>query len=79
MMADSKKETKTEEIEIEKGYSKKQTAAKLRRLAEALENDEPFTIQLDGKKITIPVNAEIEFEYEEEGDEKELEIEISWK
>lgn len=78
-MEATKKEVETEEIEIEKGYSKTQTAAKLRRLAEALEQDKPFEIQLDGKKITIPVDAEIDFEYEESDGEKELEIEISWK
>lgn len=74
-----KKEVETEEIEIEKGYSKTQTATKLRGLAKELENNEPFTIHLIGKKITVPVDAEIDFEYEEYGDEKELEIEIAWK
>lgn len=69
----------TEEIEIEKGYSKKQTAAKLRRLAECLEENKPFEIQLDGKRLTVPADAEIDFEYEEADGEKELEIEISWK
>lgn len=78
-MEATEKVTETEEIEIEKGYSKTQTAAKLRRLAEALEQGKPFEIQLDGKKITIPVDAEIDFEYEESDGEKELEIEISWK
>jgi amphi-Trp domain-containing protein len=73
------KSKEREEIEIEKGYSKSQTVAKLRRLADALEQGKPFEIQLDGKKITVPVDAEIDFEYEEDGDEKELEIEISWK
>lgn len=78
-MSAIKKPKEAEEIEIEKGYSKAQTAAKLRRLAEALEQNKPFEIQLDGKKIKIPADAEIDFEYEEADGEKELEIEISWK
>lgn len=77
-MKETKKDEKVEEIEIEKGYSKTQTAAKLRRLAECLEQNKPFEIQLDGKRITVPVDAEIDFEYEESDGEKELEIEISW-
>ena len=78
-MSETKKPKEAEEIEIEKGYSKSQTAAKLRRLADALENNKPFEIQLDGKKIKIPADAEIDFAYEETDGEKELEIEISWK
>jgi amphi-Trp domain-containing protein len=78
-MSETKKTKEAEEVEIEKGYNKAQTAAKLRRLADALENNKPFEIQISGKKIVVPVDAEIDFEYEEDGDEKELEIEISWK
>lgn len=68
-----------QEIEVEKGYSNKQTAEKLRRLAESLEQGKAFEIQVDGQRIYVPADAEIDFEYEHEGDEKELEIEIKWK
>ena len=68
-----------EEIEVEKGYSNKETAAKLRRLAESLEQGEAFEIQVGGQRIYVPADAEIDFEYEQTGDEKELEIEIKWK
>ena len=68
-----------EEIEVEKGYSNKATAGKLRRLAEALERGEAFEIQVANTRIYVPADAAIDFEFEQNGDEKELEIEIKWK
>ncbi|HEY8562024.1 MAG TPA: amphi-Trp domain-containing protein [Pyrinomonadaceae bacterium] len=68
-----------EEIEIEKGYSNKQTAEKLRRLAESLEQGTAFEIQVKGQRIYVPADAEIDFEYERAENEHELEIEIKWK
>lgn len=67
-----------DEIEVEKSYSTKAMAAKLRRLAEALENETAFEIQVAGKRIRVPASANIEIEYEQNGDECELEIEIKW-
>ena len=68
-----------EEIEVEKGYSNKQTAEKLRRLAEALEQGKAFEIQVDNQRIYVPADAEIDFEYERTENIHELEIEIKWK
>ncbi len=68
-----------EEIEVEKGYSSKQTAEKLRRLAEAVEQEKTFEIQVNGQKIRVPAGATIDFEYERDGDSHELEVEIKWK
>ena len=68
-----------EEIEVEKGYSNKQTAEKLRRLAESLEQEKAFEIQVDGQRIYVPADAKIDFEYERDEDSHELEIEIKWK
>ena len=68
-----------EEIEVEKGYSNKETATKLRRLAESLEQGKAFEIQVGGQRIYVPADAEIGFEYEQTGDEKELEIEVKWR
>ncbi len=70
---------KIEEIEVEKGYSNKQTAEKLRRLAESIEQGKAFEIQVKGQRIYVPADAEIEFEYEREDDIHELEVEIKWK
>ncbi len=67
------------EKDVEKSYSAKEVAAKLRRLADALEEGKTFEIQIAGERISIPPDATIEFEYEREGDEEEVEIELSWK
>jgi amphi-Trp domain-containing protein len=68
-----------EETEVEKGYSNKQTAEKLRRLAESIEQGKAFEIQVGGQRIYVPADAEIDFEYERIDDVHELEVEIKWK
>jgi amphi-Trp domain-containing protein len=67
------------EKEVEKSYSTKEVVAKLRRLADALEQENAFEIQIGGKRIYIPHYATVEFEYEREGDEEEVGIELKWK
>ena len=66
-------------IDLEKAYSKTAVIDKLRRLADALEQDKTFEIQIAGKRIYVPPYAKIEFEYEgdDEGNE-EIEIELKW-
>ncbi len=66
-------------VDVEKQYSKSEVIDKLRRLADALEEDKTFEIQIAGERIYVPPYANIEFEYErdEEGNE-EIEIELSW-
>jgi amphi-Trp domain-containing protein len=66
-------------VDVEKQYSKTEVIDKLRRLADALEQDKTFEIQIAGKRIYVPPYATIEFEYErdDEGNE-EIEIELSW-
>lgn len=70
----------SEEIEVEKSYSNTEVVAKLRRLADALEQDKTFEIQIAGERIYVPPFAKVEFEYERGADgEEEMEIEIKWK
>ena len=57
----------------------KEVVAKLRRLAEALEEGKTFEIQIAGERIYIPPYAAVEFEYQCEGEEEEVEIEVRWK
>lgn len=71
--------TKKKDIDAEKSYALSQTVAKLRRLADALEQNKTFEIQIDNNRISVPPTAEIEFEYEKTKDGEEIEIEISWK
>lgn len=65
--------------DVEKSYSNKEIVAKLRRLADALEEGTTFEIQIAGQRIYVPPDATIEFEYERRGEEEEVEIELSWK
>lgn len=65
--------------DVEKVYSTSEFVAKLRRLADALENGEPFTIQVAGKRFTVPADAEISVEHEEGADAEELEFQLVWK
>jgi len=67
------------EKDVEKSYATKEVVAKLRRLADALEHEKTFEIQIAGERIYIPPHATVEFEYQSEGDEEEVEIELKWK
>jgi amphi-Trp domain-containing protein len=64
------------DIDVEKQYDKTEVVAKLRRLADALEQGKTFEIQIAGERIYMPAHATVEFEYEREGNEEELEIEL---
>ena len=66
------------EKDVEKTYSNKGVAAKLRRLADALEQGRTFDIQVAGERVRIPPHATVEFEYQRQGDDEELEIELKW-
>jgi amphi-Trp domain-containing protein len=65
-----------EERDIEKTYSNKDFVAKLRRLADAIENGKKFEIQIAGERIYIPVRAEFNIEHEREATEEEIEFQI---
>ena len=65
--------------DIERTYTAKQFVSKLRRLADAIENDERFRIQVGGERVSIPSNATISVEHEREGKEEEVEFQIRWK
>lgn len=64
--------------DIEKGYSTKQMVAKLRRLADCLEQDKPFKIQIAGEKIAIPAKAIFNIEHEREDNAEEVEFQFKW-
>jgi amphi-Trp domain-containing protein len=67
------------EKDMEKSYPIKDVVAKLRRLADALEEEKTFEIQIAGERIYVPPYATVEFEYQREGEEEEVEIEVKWK
>jgi amphi-Trp domain-containing protein len=64
--------------DVEKAYSVSQFAAKLRRLADALEAGERFEIQVAGERIYVPARAVFNIEHEREGNEEEIEFQLKW-
>ncbi|GAB2575179.1 amphi-Trp domain-containing protein [Kribbella italica] len=67
------------ERDVEKTYTVEEFAAKLRRLADALEAGKPFRIQIAGERFTVPRNAAISVEHERGEDEEEVEFQLKWK
>ncbi|MBB3190663.1 amphi-Trp domain-containing protein [Halomonas cerina] len=67
------------ERDVEKGYPKADFVAKLRRLADAIEKEERFEIQIAGERIYVPVRAEFTIEHERSDDEEEIEFQLKWE
>jgi amphi-Trp domain-containing protein len=65
--------------DIEKDYPRRQLIAKLRRLADCLENEERFRIQVAGERVAIPPDATINIEHERGSSEEEIEFQLKWK
>lgn len=66
------------ERDVEKTYTVEEFAAKLRRLADALEAGKPFRIQIAGERFTVPRNAAFSVEHERGEDEEEVEFQLKW-
>lgn len=64
--------------DLTKTYSRAQFAAKLRRLADAIEMGKPFTIQVAGERLRIPATVEFNIEHERSGTSEELEFQLLW-
>ena len=64
--------------DIEKDYSPRQFVAKLRRLADAIENGSRFRIQIAGQRVSIPPDATINIEHERGSGEEEIEFQLTW-
>jgi amphi-Trp domain-containing protein len=64
--------------DVEKVYSNTEFAAKLRRLADAVETGTRFEIQIAGERIYVPSAASFSVEHERLGDEEEIEFQIKW-
>jgi len=56
-----------------------QFVAKLRRLADCIEQGKKFRIQVAGERIAIPPNAIINIEHEREGAAEEIEFQLRWE
>ncbi len=66
------------ERDVERIYSTEDVVAKLRRLADALEDDTPFRIQVAGERIRVPRRAQFSIEHERGDDEEEIEFQLKW-
>jgi amphi-Trp domain-containing protein len=64
--------------DVERMYSTPEVVAKLRRLADALERDQPFRIQVAGERFWVPVRAQFSIEHERDDDEEEVEFQLKW-
>ena len=64
--------------DIERYYSTGQFVAKLRRLADCIEQDRRFRIQVAGERISVPPDAIITIEHEREDKQEEIEFQLKW-
>ena len=65
--------------DVEKAYPRIQFIRKLRRLADALEREKRFNIQIAGERIYVPASAIVNIEHERGKKEEEIEFQIKWK
>lgn len=64
--------------DVERIYAVKDVVAKLRRLADALETEQPFRIQIAGERVRVPARAEFSVEHERGEGEEEVEFQLKW-
>lgn len=64
--------------DVGKTYTNSEFVEKLRRLADAIENEEKFEIQIAGERVYIPVRATFNIEHEREDGNEEIEFQIKW-
>lgn len=64
--------------DLTRTYSRKQFAAKLRRLADAIEGGKAFSIQVAGERLRVPADTTFNVEHERSGDQEELEFQLIW-
>jgi amphi-Trp domain-containing protein len=67
------------ERDLEKAYSTKDFVAKLRRLADSIEQNKRFRIQIAGERISVPPDAVFNIEHEREGNNEEVEFQLKWR
>ena len=68
----------TSDRDLTRTYSRAQFVAKLRRLADSLEAEKSFTIQVAGEKLRIPAHVDFNIEHERTRDGDELEFQLLW-
>jgi len=66
------------ERDLEQTYSTKEFVDKLRRLADSIEQNKRFRIQIAGERISVPPDAIFNIEHEREGANEEIEFQMKW-
>lgn len=64
--------------DLSRTYSRAQFVAKLRRLADAIEDGGAFSIQLAGERLRVPASATFNIEHERTAGVEELEFQLIW-
>ena len=67
------------ERDVEKQYPASQFVDKLRRLADCIEQDKRFRIQVAGVRVSVPPDAMISVEHERGDGEEEVEFQLRWQ
>jgi amphi-Trp domain-containing protein len=65
--------------DIEKDYPRAAFVAKLRRLADAIENDRRFVISVAGERVYVPARAQYNIEHERDAGGEEIEFQVKWR
>lgn len=65
--------------DIEREYPSRLFVAKLRRLADCIEQGRQFRIHVAGERVTIPPAATISIEHERGSSEEEIEFQLRWR
>ncbi len=67
------------ERDVQKDYPTKQFVAKLRRLADCIENGQRFRTQVAGERVSVPPDAQINIEHERASSSEEIEFQLIWE
>ena len=62
--------------DVERDVTADAFVAKLRRIADAVEANESFRIQVAGQRFTVPADAHLSIEHEADESEEELELQL---
>jgi amphi-Trp domain-containing protein len=65
--------------DVETIRNRAEFVATLRRVADAIEQEQSVRIQVAAKRFTIPADAELSIEHEVEGSNEELELQLRWQ
>jgi amphi-Trp domain-containing protein len=75
-LAQRKKRSKRD---VEMDYPAKRFVAKLRRLADCIEQGKRFRIQVAGERVSVSPEATINIEHERSSSEEEIEFQLKWQ